>query len=436
MKTKHLFLFLFFLLETFAFSSCNSDDEESPKLGIENLPTSSQEFLTKYFPDNKVVSVSLENPQESSDTRSTEENATDEKFYYVLLEGQIYVSFNHANGIWNNISAETGIPSSATKILDEHVYRELMQKESPAKIVQLSSFDEYNTIITLNNKHTYAQSQLLAYEGTTLADVDVTDESAKLKIDEFLNRNQLSMPTSLGRIFKITEEEGVVYRLFIKNVLVLSFNEKGEWIHAEIEKEDDSSSIARLLSKIAGNELPTSISEAIRTQNNLGDIRIIALYGNGEYGLRFENKDLLIDESTGIVPPPVSSANKIAAYFNSSYKLVYPDGMSMVSPYEYGYTFVYDNDNKDNISIELTQDGVWTKISASHIAEDLKVTPLSLPSKIVELLPAKAVDYLNQNYQDGHIYILRHQNNEYNVYVDQQYSLYFNEEGTFLRQNS
>lgn len=77
-------------------------------------------------------------------------------------------------------------------------------------------------------------------QGTTLADVNVTDESAKLKIDEFLKRNQLNMPTTLGRIFKITEEEGIAYRLFIKNELVLSFNEKGEWIHAEIEKEDDN----------------------------------------------------------------------------------------------------------------------------------------------------------------------------------------------------
>ena len=42
-----------------------------------------------------------------------------------------------------------------------------------------------------------------------------------------------------------------------------------------------------------------------------------------------------------------------------------------------------DNDNKDNISIELTQDGIWTEISASHIAENLKVPPLSLPSKII-----------------------------------------------------
>jgi len=436
MKTKHLFLFLFFLFATFAFSSCSNNDEESHKLGIEDLPTSSQEFLTKYFPDNKVVSVSLDNPQESSDTRSTEENVTDKKFYYVLLEGQIYISFNHANGIWKNISAEEGIPSSATKILDEHVYRELMQKESQAKVVQLSSFDKYNTIITLSNKHSYAQSQLLAYEGTTLADVNVTDESAKLKIDEFLKRNQLNMPTTLGRIFKITEEEGIAYRLFIKNELVLSFNEKGEWIHAEIEKEDDNTNVVDLLSKIAGNELPASISETIKTQNNLGDIRIIALYGNGKYGLRFKNKDLLVNESTGIVSPPVSSANKIAAYFGSSYKLVYPDGMSIVGPYEYGYTFVYDNDNKDNISIELTQDGIWAKISASHIAENLKVTPLSLPSKIIELLPAKTVDYLNQSYQNGHIYTLRHQNNEYNVYVDQQYSLYFDEEGTFLRQDS
>jgi len=117
-------------------------------------------------------------------------------------------------------------------------------------------------------------------QGTTLADVNVTNESTKLKIDEFLKRNQLNIPTTLGRIFKITEEEGIAYRLFIKNELMLSFNEKGEWIHAEIEKEND-------------------------------------------------------------------------------------------------------NDNKDNISIELIQDGIWSEISASHIAENLKVTPLSLPSKII-----------------------------------------------------
>ena len=48
-------------------------------------------------------------------------------------------------------------------------------------------------------------------QGTTLADVNVTNESTKLKIDEFLKRNQLNMPTTLGRIFKITEEEGIAY---------------------------------------------------------------------------------------------------------------------------------------------------------------------------------------------------------------------------------
>lgn len=78
-----------------------------------------------------------------------------------------------------------GVPSSATKILDEHVYNALMRKEPQAKITTLIPLYDHSITITLENGHRYAQTQLLAYSGTTLAEANITDESVVSKLKDF-----------------------------------------------------------------------------------------------------------------------------------------------------------------------------------------------------------------------------------------------------------
>ncbi|MBB4034121.1 hypothetical protein GGR21_000006 [Dysgonomonas hofstadii] len=432
---KKLLLILCLLAGMIALSSCSDDNDKQPDLGFGDLPASSQEFLAQYFPDNKVVSVSFDFPI-SLIEKSTGGNTSQETIYiYALLEGNTSVAFSYNNGDWIEIFAQNGIPVSATKILDEYVYQKLTEKEPQAKITTLTAFYDHSIMIWLNNGNSYAQTELLAYSGKTLAEANITDNNVVTKVTDFLKRNHIGLNSNLlGRIFKITETEGTAYRLFMGNIVVISFDEDVAWIHAEINDYVDNSSIKSaetLLSTIAENEMPASISDAIKGQSNLGGIRIIAFYGDGNYGLRFKNKDLLVNENTGIVPPPVNAADKLMSdyYDIISYKHVYPDGLTLVGAYEYNSTFLYEGKDND-VTIEVDMDGNWIKINASYI-ENGKVVYISLPSEIVKELPVTTTNYLNNNYKDKEIYSLIHNSKGYTVYVEKKYMLYFNEDGSY-----
>jgi hypothetical protein len=247
-------------------------------------------------------------------------------------------------------------------------------------------------------------------------------------------RNRIALLNNpVGRVFKLTETEGTAYRLFMGNVLTISFDETGDWIHAEInDGAGNVSGIETLLGVIAENEMPASIFDAFKTQSqrDLGGIRIIVSYKNGNYGFRFKNKDLLINENTGIVPPPVEKPDKLVSdYFTGSYKHVYPNGITLVGAYEYSYTFLYEGEDHD-VAVETDMAGNWTRISASHVENGI-ATYLNLPSKILEILPSAMIDYLNKNYENKAIYTLFHNQNGYTVFVDKRYMLSFNEDGNF-----
>lgn len=435
-KMKNLHLILFLAIGLFTLSSCeDKDKEEFPKLEFEDLPLPSQQFLTEYFPDNKIVSIGFDKPQQADDTHAadpgigTGNNLT----LYVTLEDDIYVAFSTPNGNWIYVEAGKGLPSSATVILQPHVYQELMAKEPQAKITMLSSLSWHSIGITLDNGHKYAQTQEFAQSGgTILAEVSITNENIKRKFDEFVKRNQIELLAAAGQIFKITEKQGVVYRLFIGNILMISFNENGDWIHGEIDFfADNTAGAATILSRIAENELPESIGEAIRRVGNLGEIRIISSYGNGNYGFHFENKDLLVNEESGVVPSPVGITNKlITDYYETPYTLVHPEGMTVVDVYEYRYSFLYESEN-DYVNIDMDMYGHWTLIHAFYIDKD-RLFNISLPSKMVEAtLPDLVIDYLNENYKDEEVYSLIFiRGYGYSVSVN-KYAILFTEDGRF-----
>ncbi len=432
---KKMPFILCLLVSMIALNSCSDDDDKQPKLEAKDLPASSQEFLTQYFPDNKIIAVSFEAPI-FSDMKSTGTGTSQEVTYiYALLEGNIFVAFSYNNGDWAQVLAPDGIPTSATKILNEYVYQRLTEKEPQAKIASLYPFYDHSIMIALNNGNSYAQTELLGYSGKTLAEANVPDDNITTKITDFLKRNSMPLEGNpYGRILKITETEGTAYRLFMGNIVVISFDENGDWIHAEISDyvyDPNIKNAETLLAKIAVNEMPASISDAISGQSDLGGIRIMASYGNGDYGLRFRNKDLLVNENTGIVPPPVGVADKLVTeyYDIASYKHVYPDGLTLVGAYGYNSTFVYEGKD-NNIIIEVNMQGDWISIRASYV-ENGKVVYISLPPEIVKELPAATADYLNANYKDKEIYSLIHNDNGYTVYVDKKYMLYFNEDGSY-----
>lgn len=434
MKTKFLVSVLLILC-IFSFTSC-SDDDKQPNLKLGDLPLSSQEFLTKYFPDNDVVSVSYESPDFSRVRSAKGEVNKEPSCLYVILDGNIYISFSKYSGDWVDISAVDGLPLSATKILDEHVYKELIRKERQAKITSLTPIYDHSITMTLTNGHRYAQTQLLSYKGTTLAEANITDNNVVSKITDFLKRNTINLENTMDYVFKITQTEGTTYRLFLDNVLVLSFDENVNWIHGEINNNSNDATPSRtILSKIAKTEIPASIYETINnSQINLGGIEIIASYGNGNYGFRFENKDLLVNKDTGIVPPPIAKANGVMLrHYDSSYKLRQSfNGGTLVGAYGYFTTFYYEKDEK-NVAIEVNTNGDWISIDET-ILENGKEVSISLPSTIVDELPALAVKYLEQNYKDKAICYLRHNQYGYKgymVYVDNRYQISFNEDGSY-----
>ena len=309
-----------------------------------------------------------------------------------------------------------------------------MRKEPQAKITTLIPLYDHSITITLENGHRYAQTQLLAYSGTTLAEANITDESVVSKLKDFLKRNTIYSENAISSVFKITEKEGTAYRWFAGDALTISFDENVNWIHGEVNQfSSNAVSAQTLLSKIAKNEMPASVYEAIiNSQNNLGEMQIAASYGNGNYGLRFKNKDLLVNKDAGIIPTRIEKANKLVLdYYDSSYKLREGDHLTLVGAYDFSTTFYYVNSDK-SICIETNLTGDWTFISEELVEKD-KIIRIALPSKIIEALPVVTANYIKENYKDKDIYYLSHDRyaKGYIVYIDKMYQLYFNEDGSY-----
>ena len=434
---RKLSLILLLAVGMATFNGCD-EKERLPEFTFFDLPAASQTFLTEYFPDNEIVSIGIDKRQGTRGTRSENKdvNANGHPFFYVLLQGDIHVVFAAQGGDWISVEAADGMPLSATNILNGYVYGKLKEKEPQAAITAFYSLNGPGIGITLDNGRNYAQTHLLAYGGVTLGEADIKDEDFKSKYNEFLKRNKLEAAAANGHLFKITEDEGTAYRLFIGNALVVSFDEKGEWIHGEaFDWSDNTAGGERFLTGIGENELPESIGEAIRGVGNLGKIRVIASYGNGNYGFRFEKRDLLVNKDKGILPPPSEIVDKlIADYYDTSYKSYYPQGITLVGAYEYRYSFLYENKNT-RVLIDTDPNGAWSSIKAVYVEKDHSVD-LSLPSKMVEgLLPEKILDYLDTYYKGSKVYsLIRHaQVRGYSLNIDERHMLYFDEDGTFLR---
>lgn len=433
MKKLHLILLL--VMGLFLLTNCDDKDkEEVTKLTFQDLPVPAQEFLTRYFPDNKILSISLEKHKESDDLRSSGEHSktVTELILYVILEDDIIITFSPHDGNWQHIDARNGLSDSATELI--HYYPKLKMKEPQAKIIALSPSYWQTIVITLDNGRKYAETEQFTFGGPILAEVGISDEKVAAKLTEFGKRNQLDSTFNAGLWFKITEDKGVVYRFFIGDVLILTFNDKGDWIHGQIESYDRilRSGLGDLLTKIVGNELPESVGEAVRGVWDKGKIEIISCYRNGYYGFKFEHVDLLLNEKSGIMTPPVEMTNKlISDYFEIPYKLVVnPVYRVSVGAYEYNYTYVYQSE-ADYVFVNRDMYNNLTSINAFHSEKD-KYLNMSLPPKMLaDILPAQITDYMNENYKDKGVYRMNFsEGSGYILYIDKYY-LSFTEEGRF-----
>ncbi len=424
---KSQLVFLFLVLGAMLFSSCINEKE--PDFGFEDLPEASREFLIKYFPGNDVASVCFEKPFITSGLKEDENNL------YVLLEGNTQVIFSKDEGNWLEVFAPDGIPETAAAILDNYVYTRLNNHESDAKITEFMPLFEHSIIIGLDNGRQYAQSQLLEYSGVTLAEVNVIEGNLKSKILSFLEQNPVGSADLTDYIFKITETEGTAYRLFLGDELTISFDKNAEWIHAGTDFiKDNSDEINNFLKSIVKNEMPESISNIIDNQYDLGEILTLASYGNGDYGLRFRSRDLLINENTGIANHLLPVANAmLEKYFGSSYKLLYPHGISYVGAYRFNSTFVYYDGSDFHVSIQVDMHGDWNSVTAAYIKNG-KPVYVSLPPEIINELPDAVANYLVENYKENDIFRISQKlffRNEFSVLIDRTTALYFNEDGSY-----
>lgn len=433
MKKLHFILAL--VIGLFGLSNCEDRDKEDViKLTYEDLPSSSQEFLKQYFPHNKIESITLDKLKETGDLRSSGdyEKTVVELMLYVALEDDITIIFYPRDGSWKHIEARNGLPESATALI--HVNRELKEKEPQAKIIALSPSYWRTIVITLDNGRRYAETEQFTFSGSILAEVGISNEKVAAKLTEFGKRNQLDSAFATGLWFKITEDKGVVYRFFIGDVLILTFNDKGDWVHGQIESYDRflPSAVDDLLTKIAENELPESVGEAVRRVGNKGKIEIISCYNNGYYGFKFDNVDLLVNEKSGIMPPPLEMTNKlISDYFEIPYMLVTnPVYRVNVAAYGYNYTYFYQR-GIDYLYIRRDMYNNLTEIHAFQSDKDKQVD-IGLPLKLLaDILPPQITDYMNENYKGEEVYRMNFDKGDgYILYIDKYY-LSFTEEGRF-----
>lgn len=433
---KKLYFILILVVGLFGLTHCeDKNKEEFGKLTFEDLPLSSREFLTQYFPDNPIVSITLDKAKDRDALRSSGNGTTTvtELMLYVALKEDVIVTFSPRDGSWRYIEARNGLPGSATELL--HHYPKLELKEPRAKVIDLLRLNGYTIVITLDNGRKYAETEGFTFSGSVLAEVGISDEKVAAKLTEFGKRNQLDSVIANGLWFKLAEEKGVVYRFFIGDLLILTFDEKGDWIHGEIPffiHHNNTKELESLFTKIAENELPENVGEAVRGVWDKGAIEIISCYSNGYYGFKFEKVDLLVTEKNGIMPPPVEMTNKlIADYFEIPYKLVVnPVYRVSVGAYEYNYTYYYQS-GADYVHVRRDIYNNIIEIGAFFIEKD-KMVSVNLPPKMLEeILPAQITDYMHVNYKDQKIYrMIFTKGYGYSLYIDNYY-LSFTEEGRF-----
>ncbi|MCH5239308.1 MAG: PepSY-like domain-containing protein [Muribaculaceae bacterium] len=118
-------------------TSCNDDDDEKETVVTEeSLPEAAKEFLTKFFPDDKVVKIE-------------EENAGDIIVYEVSLESGFEIVFN-SEGEWQQVEAPY-YKTVPTGIIPEQVMKTLSQQYSSYGIKEINTDDQGWKVELSNN---------------------------------------------------------------------------------------------------------------------------------------------------------------------------------------------------------------------------------------------------------------------------------------------
>lgn len=160
MKTKSL-LYMLLAVLVFSFHSC-SDDDKTNYLNQDELPEKVQSFLSEYLPNKKIVSAYIFQYFGG--------------FQYIVQFKEFEVAFS-AEGDWNNLRSEKGLPEITKVLLSEKSRKELNEKHPTAKVLMLTN--HYNQEVEVLLDDYKKLLDIRGHEGNALAE-ELNDEGMKM----------------------------------------------------------------------------------------------------------------------------------------------------------------------------------------------------------------------------------------------------------------
>lgn len=423
MKKNYLLLIILLSVVMLPFSACSNDDDHSDKktISYEELPVSSQQFITDHFNGYAVETA------DKTDANYTVYLQKAVAKTSLLANGLGYKIEFDASGEWVEIEGryDSALPDNVLALIPRAIVSYVNQNYAGRAITEIKK-ETYGYKIDLNGRLDVE----LSFDalGNFIGKDDDNDDDVVISLGELPQPAQTFLSTHFGtqapnRIVKDDNEYEVKYA----NQFKVEFDLAGNWIKVDAEKNTMPQSIIALLPAKLTNYITTNYSSntirKVETKVSSyeielrGDIDLVfdksgEFWGADDNGNHNNDKDQRVE--FGALP------QSIQTYLNQ-----YFIGTN-------GTSFLYAEKDSDDYEIKLA-DGTELEFYLDGNVKKIEVLPgRSIPQSAI--LPAIA-SYVQTNYQGKHIeeYEVK-KNKGYKVELSgyPEIELLFNENGAFI----
>lgn len=274
MKKKIIAIALFVALGL-SFTACSSDDSNAvntEQITLEQLPSQTQAFIARTFPNAAVIRASKINKPNYYGS-----------YYSLVLDNNVEIDFDQA-GNWTEIETKnnTAIPADFLAQEVPLIQAYVAEHYNGNFIIEIDR-DHRGYEVTLNNELELIFNADQLFVGI---DVDLDEDEQHITYEQLPATAQSFLQTyfpaaEIVFIKQETEARATTYKVYTHNGFKIEFNQQGAWTEIETKQNQD----------IPSAIMPASISSYIQT--NYADFKHTGIEKNAtgyEVELKREDK--------------------------------------------------------------------------------------------------------------------------------------------------
>lgn len=383
--------------------SCSNDDDDN-KNSIDTLPGTARALIEARFSEYNILEITT-NPSPGYDHYAK---------YVVRFSDNLTITFSEL-GFWMIIDSPNGFAEDAWDIIGGNKYNQIKEAFPNAKAIKFE-MRGYGHGITLDNGKILA----LGFEDHFGEDITHLTSEVPSKLKSFITAYYPDEP--LNYIVKMSEHyPNQSYKLGFQNGTYILFNKDIEWDRVSGGSEAVSPALKNSLPAIVKDCLTERYGNAVKISNIIKCTNYYSLAISIQGG---SSNWLLIDLERGNVEPPVEKVKDFVKAYISDEEINSISTNLVNDPDKIRFSFPI-NVGSYSIFLFTDLDGNWYDLIMNK----------ALPSKIMALLPEKAVEYINKNYSDAEARRMAKDdvNGVYSVFFNrEQLVLHFDKEGNLL----